>query len=89
LLASDKLAVYHGLISGFRHGTVDHKAGQYVVRALHMNTIEGCFSLVKRGIVGSYHKVSRKYLPLYIAEFQFRYANGTNADIFGEAIRGC
>jgi hypothetical protein len=33
--------------------------------------------------------VSRKYLPLYVAEFQFRYNNRQNADIFGEAIRGC
>jgi len=34
-------------------------------------------------------KVSRKYLPLYVIEFQFRYNNRLNADIFGETIRGC
>jgi ISXO2-like transposase domain len=44
---------------------------------------------IKRGVVGSYHKVSRKYLPLYVAEFQFRYNNRHNADIFGAAIKGC
>ncbi|MBV8698371.1 MAG: transposase [Bradyrhizobium sp.] len=38
---------------------------------------------------GSYHKVSRKYLPLYVAEFQFRYNNRQNADIFGAAIACC
>jgi ISXO2-like transposase domain len=43
----------------------------------------------KRGIVGSYHKVSKKYLPLYIAEFQFRYNNRDNPDIFSAAIAGC
>ena len=35
------------------------------------------------------HKVSRKYLPLYVAEFEFRYNNWMNADIFGAAIRAC
>jgi hypothetical protein len=43
---------------------------------------------MKRGIVGSFHKVSAKYLPLYIAEFQFRY-NNRFKDIFGTAIEGC
>jgi hypothetical protein len=50
---------------------------------------EGFWSLFKRGIVGSYHKVSAKYLPLYIAEAQFRYNNRKNPDIFGAAIAGC
>jgi len=71
------------------HAMVDHGSGQYVVGAIHTNTIEGFWSLVKRGVVGTYHKVSRKYLPLYVAEFQFRYNNRTNPDIFGEAVRGC
>ncbi len=44
---------------------------------------------MKRGIVGAFHKVSAKYLPLYVAEFQFRYNNRLNPDIFAEAIRGC
>ena len=57
--------------------------------AVHTNTIEGFWSILKRGIVGSYHKVSRKYVPLYVAEFQFRYNNRMNADIFGTAISGC
>jgi hypothetical protein len=49
----------------------------------------GFWSLVKRGMVGTFHKVSRKYLPLYVAEFQFLYNNRENDDIFAEAIRGC
>jgi ISXO2-like transposase domain len=56
--------------------------------AIHTNTIEGFWSLIKRGIMGSYHKVSRKYLPLYVAE-RLRYNNRSNADIFGAAISGC
>ena len=43
----------------------------------------------KRGVVGTFHRVSKKYLPLYVAEFQFRYNNRENADIFETAISGC
>jgi transposase-like protein len=43
----------------------------------------------ERGCVGTFHKVSKKYLPLYVAEFQFRYNNRMNSDIFGTAIEGC
>ncbi len=70
------------------HGHVKHSAVQYVVGTIHRNTIEGFWSLFKRSIVGSFHKVSAKHLPLYVAEAQFRYNNRLNPDIFGEAIRG-
>lgn len=43
----------------------------------------------KRGVTGSNHKISRKYLPLYVAEFHFHFSNEINAYISGEAIRGC
>jgi len=90
LLATDQSHAYDDLAKyGYRHGTVDHCAKQYVVGAIHTNTIEGFWSIFKRGIVGSFHKVSRKYMPLYVAEFQFRYNNRMNADIFGEAISAC
>ena len=46
-------------------------------------------ALSKRGVVGTYHKVSRKYLPLCVAEFQLRHNNRENVDIFGAAIAGC
>jgi hypothetical protein len=59
---------------------------QYVVGAVHTNAIEGFSSIFKRGTVGTFHKVSAKYLPLYIAEFQFRYNNRMNSDIFGTAV---
>jgi hypothetical protein len=60
-----------------------------VVGAIHTNTIEGFWSIFKRGIVRTFHKVSRKYLPLHVAEFQFRYNNRENDNIFAEAIQGC
>ena len=45
--------------------------------------------LLKRGVIGTYHNVSKKYLPLYLNEFQFRFNNRKKADIFGKAIAGC
>jgi transposase-like protein len=90
LIATDESRVYDGLSSdGYPHGRSDHGARRYVIGAIHTNTIEGFWSIFKRGIVGSFHKVSRKYLPLYVAEFQFRYNNRFNGDIFGTAIEGC
>jgi hypothetical protein len=89
LLCTDAYNVYKHLGPKYPHGVVDHSIGQHVVGAIHTNTIEGFWSILKRGIMGSYHKVSRKYLPLYVAEFQFRYNNRMNADIFGTAIEGC
>ena len=88
LLATDESFAYQGM-RDYPHQTVQHKKGQYVVGALHTNTIEGFWSIFKRGIVGRFHKVIEKYLPLYVAEFQFRYNNRDNPDIFGTAIAGC
>ena len=73
----------------YPHQVIKHTQGEYVVGAVHTNTIEGFWSILKRGVVGTYHKVSKKYLPLYVAEFQFRYNNRENVDIFGAAIAGC
>lgn len=88
LLATDEHPGY-GSLHEYPHETVKHSVRQYVVGAVHTQTIDGFWSLVKRGIVGNFHKVSRKYLPLYVAEFQFRYNNRNNPDIFGAAIAGC
>jgi IS1 family transposase len=89
LLCSDDFRSYNRLRYRFPHGAVDHSKGQHVIGAIHTNTIEGFWSLVKRGMVGTLHRVSKKYLPPYVAEFQFRYNNPMNADIFGTAIAGC
>jgi len=89
LLCTDQWIGYKGLDKNYPHATVDHARRQYVVGAVHTQTIEGFWSIFKRGVVGSFHKVSRKYLPLYVAEFQFRYNNRFNDDIFRTAIKGC
>jgi IS1 family transposase len=88
LLATDAYQIYDGLTE-YPRQSVKHHLGQYVVGAVHTNTIEGFWSIFKRGVVGTFHKVSDKYLALYVAEFQFRYNNRMNADIFGAVINGC
>jgi IS1 family transposase len=89
LLATDSWPGYADYLSKFPHEMVDHKRHQYVVGAVHTNTIEGFWSIFKRGVVGTFHKMSAKYMPLYVAEFQFRYNNRNNPDMFGSAIAGC
>lgn len=86
LIATDEHPGYRNVKN---HKTVCHSSGQYVDGVVHTQTIDGFWSLLKRGIMGSFHKVSRKYLPLYVAEFEFRYNNRNNPDIFGAAIALC
>lgn len=87
LVSTDDHTGYRDI--NFPHGMVHHGAGEYVYGAIHTNTIEGFWSMVKRGIMGSFHKVSHAYLPLYVNEFQFRYNHRKNPDIFGAAMRRC
>ncbi len=89
LLATDDWPGYSDYLRKFPHATVDHSKRQYVIGAVHTNTIEGFWSIFKRGVVGTFHKMSAKYMPLYVAEFQFRYNNRSNPDMFGTAIAGC
>ena len=89
LISTDELSGYTKLRHEYPMGVVRHGRGEYVCGAIHTNTIEGFWSIVKRGIVGTFHKVSKKYLPLYVNEFEFRYNNRNNPDIFGAAVRAC
>jgi transposase-like protein len=89
LLATDSWSGYDKLGKKYPHAVVDHSKEEYVVGAVHTNTIEGFWSIFKRGVVGTFHKMSAKYMPLYAAEFQFRYNNRNNPAIFADAIAGC
>ena len=86
LLSTDK-SRHYPKVKGLNYGAVDHSRGHYVVGAIHTNTIEGFWSQFKRGIVGTFHKVTAKYMPLYVSEFQFRYNSRLNPDIVGAAVR--
>lgn len=58
-----------------KHGMVNHSIGEYVRGDITTNTVEGYFSILKRGITGTYHHVSSQHLKRYLAEFDFRYNN--------------
>jgi transposase-like protein len=70
---TDDSFAYRGLVPKYDHAAVKHSRGEYVRGDVHTNTVEGSFSLLKRGIVGTFHSVSRKHLPLYLAEFDHRW----------------
>ncbi len=89
LIASDEHSGYRNLSSEFNHQFVRHSRGEYVAGAVHTGTIDGFWSLLKRGIMGTFHKVSAKYLPLYVAEFEFRYNHRNVEDIFGQTVARC
>ena len=72
-IMTDEWKAYQGLQKKFKHGVVNHGAGIYVIDINHTNTIEGFWSLLKRGIIGIYHQVSPKHLDRYIDEFEYRY----------------
>ena len=58
---------------GYRHLTVNHGAGEYVRGGIHVNSLEGFWSILKRAIRGTHVHVSPKHLPKYLGEFEFRY----------------
>ncbi|MEQ9642602.1 MAG: IS1595 family transposase [Alphaproteobacteria bacterium] len=57
------------------HDVVKHSADEYVRGDAHVNTTEGFFSILKRGITGVYHNVSEAHLQRYLVEFDFRYSH--------------
>jgi transposase-like protein len=74
LVYTDEAAAYQRLkFHGYAHSRVHHSMHVYVNGDVHTNTIEGFWSLVKRGIGGVYHSVSAKYLQMYLDEYSFRY----------------
>ncbi len=75
MLITDELAAYRKAGKAFAagHQTVKHGSREYVLEDVHSNTIEGLFSLLKRGMHGAFHSVSKKHLHRYLAEFAFRY----------------
>lgn len=75
---TDDYMGYRHLKWGYKHSYVKHSKGEYVRGRYHTNTIESFWSLFKRGYVGVYHYMSKKYLQKYINEFTFRNDNKLN-----------
>jgi transposase-like protein len=71
---TDDYPIYDSVAKmGYAHNRVNHSAKVYVMGDSHTNTIEGFWSLLKRGIGGVYHQVSAKYLQTYCDEYSYRY----------------
>jgi transposase-like protein len=81
-LMTDEWKSYNGLSLLYGHSIVKHAMGEYVNGTIHTNTLEGFWSLLKRGVIGQYHYVTPRYLNRYIDEFCFRYNERENKDIF-------
>jgi hypothetical protein len=74
-LMTDESYLYRsvGKLFGGGHESVKHSVREYVRGDAHTNSIEGFFSILKRGVYGTYHSISKKHLHRYLSEFQYRY----------------
>jgi transposase-like protein len=74
MVFTDDFRSYNGIgARGYTHRRINHSEKVYVNGDVHTNTIEGFWSLIKRGIGGVYHNVGRHYLQSYLNEYSFRY----------------
>ncbi|MDX1501524.1 MAG: IS1595 family transposase [Thermoanaerobaculia bacterium] len=69
------------------HETINHRRKEWVVGNVHTNTVEGVWSLLKRSVVGAYHKLSVKHLPAYLDELEWRFNNRGNPYMFRDTMR--
>ena len=89
LVMTDEDHTYRYVRDGMPHEVVCHSRGEYVRGNIHTNNIESFWSLLKRGVVGTFHKVSKDYLPLYLNEFSFRHNHRDDPDMFGLLVTTC
>jgi transposase-like protein len=86
LVATDEASGYRDLKHFYPHKSVVHSQHEYVRGEVHTNNIKSFWSLLKRGVVGTFHNVSAEYLPLYLNEFAFRHNHRKYPDIFQALI---
>jgi transposase-like protein len=83
---TDEFSAYLWLDSSeFTHSSVKHRE-TYVDGDVHTNGVENVWSLFKRGVMGIFHKVSAKYLPLYLDEFSFRFNNRDDVNLLDKVL---
>jgi len=88
VIMTDESAIYPWALDKIekkKHQTICH-AKEYVAGDVHTNTVESAFSLLKRGIVGTWHKVSAKHLAAYLDEMCFRFNNRKNPYLFRDTL---
>ena len=92
LVATDEHQGYARLSRyGYPHETVTHTKGEYVRGDVHTAHLDSFWSLLKRGIMGTFHRVSKDHLPLYLNEFSYRHnARGQlTSDVFDRVLESC
>jgi transposase-like protein len=89
VIVTDEYGAYPPAMGEFRskHKTIRHKDGIYVDGDVHTNTVESAFSLLKRGIIGTWHRISAKHLAAYLAEMEFRFNRRKRSDLFIDTLR--
>ena len=84
---TDDWPAYNGIENhDTRHETVNHSADEWVSGDVHTNSVENIWSLLKRSLVGSYHKVSKKHLDAYLDELEWRFNNRENPYLFRDTL---
>jgi len=83
MVCADDLSSYDILNKYYRPERVNHSKGEYARGEVHTNSMESFWNILKRGIIGSYHKVSVKYLPNYLREFTYRFSHTRNGNGVG------
>ncbi|HEX2896741.1 MAG TPA: IS1595 family transposase [candidate division Zixibacteria bacterium] len=86
MVITDEHAVYKHLKAEYNHQRIHHQF-EYVRGQIYTNTIENFWSILKRGFVGVYHKMSPKYIPLYLSEFTFRHNQNGSTDTYKTVIK--
>jgi len=88
VIITDEYRPYRKAVGKARHETVNHSAKEYVRLGtdIHTNTVESAFSLLKRGIIGTWHRISAKHLQAYLNEMCFRFDNRKNPYLFRDTL---
>jgi transposase-like protein len=94
VVADEASAIYTDELKSYKkvgdantvHASVNHRQEEWVRGDVHTNTVESAWSLLKRSIVGSYHRLSAKHLEAYLAEFEFRFNNRANEYLFRDTL---
>jgi transposase-like protein len=86
IMTDENPATTSGWLRKVRHARIKHKDHVYVKGDVHTNTIESAFSLLKRGIIGSFHQVSIKHLQRYLNEFGYRFNRREDAELFEHTV---
>ncbi len=89
LVVTDENNDYNYLGREIKHESVGHSKNEWVRGEVHTNSIESFWSLLKRGVIGTYHNVSKQYLPFYLNEVSFRFNNRNNSEMFADLITTC